>query len=159
MKRTQGLGLLMTLAVLMSACGLFDKVSKPDKLISPEAAPTVRSEVSVVAQPSTNRGAVLHLMLTRVDPKGAAGSYDEEAARFAASPADESIVATRLVLPGQSLTIPIKVAADQAVAAAFFFTQPGASWRVVLPQPLPSRVSIVLGTDGVDTIEVPEREP
>jgi hypothetical protein len=94
-------------------------------------------------------------MLTRVDPKSPPVSYDAEAARCAAYPHDDSVLATKVVLPGYLVRIPIKVPSDQAVAAAFFFTEPGADWRVALPQPLPPRITIELGADGIERMEPP----
>jgi hypothetical protein len=120
---------------------------------TPPAVLPAPSEISIVAQANTNRGTVLHVMATAVEAKASVGSYDEEAARFALSPADKSIVGRGLLLPGTSLKLPVKVPPEQALALAFFFTEPGATWRVVVPPPLPARLNIVLGTDGVDRLE------
>jgi hypothetical protein len=121
---------------------------------TPPEPPPIITHIAIDAPSMTNRGTVLHLMLTTVDAKvSTGGSYDEEAARFVASPQDRSIVGTGVILPGGTLKIQASVPAEQPLALAFFFTEPGANWRVVVPPPIPSRVSVLLGADGVDRLE------
>lgn len=138
---------LGVLALLGSACGITIAAQPPP------APPMASSQIAIAAQTITNRGTVVHVMLTAVDAKAPVGSYDDEAGRFCKSPPDPSIVGTGMILPGGTLKIPVRILAQQALALAFFFTEPGANWRVVVAPPLPSRISILLGSDGVDRME------
>ena len=114
-----------------------------------------RALVEIDSRQGTNHGNVLHMMLRQLDQKamGVVESY-EQAASFVVAPVrDESVLTIQPVFPGKRLTLAVTGDSKKKLVAYFFFTNPGQNWRVELPRPLPSRVSIALGNDQVDSLK------
>jgi hypothetical protein len=118
--------------------------------------PARRCEVVIQAGRHTNSGKILHMMLRRVEAKSGplAESYEETAKMIVAPSRDESVIAVRPLFPGQAAKLDVESTGDERVIAYFFFTNPGENWRIELPRPLPAQVTLELGQNQVDALEV-----
>lgn len=114
------------------------------------------SRVYVRSTSQTNDGNTLYLMVRTTDRATASENYQDAAAKLFAEPPDASVVSSQPIFPGNSASLTLEEA-KKDVVLYFFFTEPGANWRLPLPRPLPAEVYIDLGQHQIERVQVRRR--
>lgn len=119
-------------------------------------APTLA--VRIVSNQTTNDGRPLYFMARNADADQFLGEdYTAAAERLFKYPADPLIAERETIFPGRHTAITLEAQADKDVILYFFFTRPGAHWKVPLHHPLPSDVVIELGRTQIKRVMVGKR--
>ena len=98
----------------------------------------IPGHVRVVLQlaPGANRNTPLYMLARKVEPKQhLTQSYSEVAALL--DLADGSVLRTQLLYPGRTYRFYLKAPKKEALGLYFMLTDPGGTWSLLLPQPLP----------------------
>jgi len=114
------------------------------------------SHIHVRSTALTNDGNTLYLMVRSTDRATASENYQDAAARLFAEPPDPSVVMSQPIIPGNATSVTLEESSKDVVLY-FFFTEPGASWRLPLPKPLPSEVYIDLGQHQIERVQARRR--
>lgn len=115
------------------------------------------TRVYVNSSGQTNDGNTLYMMVRNVDKMTATERYQEVAAKLFMDPQDPSVAVTKPIFPGNAESFTVDEGDKKDIVIYFFFTQPGANWRVPLRKPLPSEVHIDLGRHQVERVQVRRR--
>ena len=118
---------------------------------------TSTSRVYVRSTSQTNDGNTLYMMVRSADRATAAENYQDVAAKLFSEPPDPSVLSSQPLFPGNSASITLEDSAKKDVVIYFFFTSPGANWRLPLPKPLPAEVYIDLGPNQIERVQVRRR--
>jgi hypothetical protein len=115
-------------------------------------------KVRIDSSEVTNNGKPLYFMARNVDAQQfLAEDYDAAADRMFHYPADPTVSATETVFPGRQGTVSIDTTPGQDVVLYFFFTKPGAKWKVPIHRPLPSEVVVELGRTQIKRVLIRKR--
>lgn len=101
--------------------------------------------VRVVLQlaPGANGNAPLYMLARQIEPKQhLAQSYSEVAALL--DLADGSVLRTQLLYPGRKYRFYLKAPKKEALGLYFMLTDPGGTWSLLLPRPVPWQVKATL---------------
>lgn len=115
------------------------------------------STVYVRSTAQTNDGNTLYMMVRTADRVTAAEGYQEAAAKLFSDPPDPTVLSSQPIFPGNTATLKLDEADKKDIVIYFFFTEPGANWRVPLRKPLPSEVFIDLGRQQIERVQVRRR--
>lgn len=112
------------------------------------------SQVQLRSTGRTNGGNTLYVMVRAVDRATAAENYQDVAARLFADPPDATVIHSQPVFPGNPVTLSLDASDKKDLVLYFFFTEPGPSWRLPLPRPLPREVVLDLGERQIERVQV-----
>ena len=112
------------------------------------------SQVQLRSTPQTNQGNTLYVMVRSVDRATAAENYQDVASRLFADPPDASVVHSQPIFPGSPVTLSLDTSGKKDLVLYFFFTDPGPSWRLPLPRPVPSEITLDLGEHQIDRVQI-----
>lgn len=106
--------------------------------------------LTIKSMPEANRGKPVYVMVRSVNAKEfLTESYHDVANLLFTDPPDASILAYRVILPGQKQKIRMEKPEKTAVGVYCMFTEPGDQWKIILPQPLHFRYQITLEQDRI----------
>jgi hypothetical protein len=116
-------------------------------------ASTVRIQVNAPAE--TNKGQVLYMMVRATEDETLiAEDYETAASRVFTTPQDPSVQKVQAILPGRTINLSVPRPTKERLALYFFFTQPGKHWKVPFDPPVPSEVTVDLGTHEIKGVQV-----
>lgn len=117
------------------------------------------TQVIVDAPETANEGSPLHMMIRAIPDSLEQETYEQAAAKMFLQPADESVVATQPIFPGERAAISLPDVGKGDVVIYFFFTtpEPKDGFRVPIRRPIPAEVFVVLGEHKVDRVQVRRR--
>jgi hypothetical protein len=117
------------------------------------------TQVIIDAPEIANEGSPLHMMIRAIPDSLEQETYEQAAAKMFLQPADESVVATQPIFPGERAAISLPDVGKGDVVIYFFFTtpEPKDGFRVPIRRPIPAEVFIVLGEHKVDRVQVRRR--
>lgn len=95
-------------------------------------------------------------MARSTERAAASEAYQEIAAKVFAEPKDPSVLFSQPLFPGNVVDFTLEDP-KKDIVLYFFFTNPGPSWRLPLPQPFPAEVFIDLGTNQIEQTQVRRR--
>lgn len=99
--------------------------------------------VSLSNEPGSNRNTPFYLVVRKLEAKDFAGQPYSEIVRLLDSP-DPSVLRTQLLYPGRKYRFYLKHPEKESLALYFLFTEPGGTWSLLLPRPLPWQVKASL---------------
>jgi predicted component of type VI protein secretion system len=120
----------------------------------PAGPPPFRLEIK--AARDTNQGGPLVVVVRRTDRAGfLAEDYDAIAEGLFAEPRDPAVLRKEIVRPGQRvmLSVPRATKPGEVLGVYFLFAAPDAEWRLAIGDQKISRVRVVLGASGVESVE------
>jgi hypothetical protein len=123
---------ILAIAAVIGSCGK-----------KPVPPPQILFEIE--SDDDTNGGRSFYIAIRSVNhSQFLADSYQDVANMIFTNPADSSVLATQVILPGEDKEI-IVVKPDKDVIGFYcFFTDPGDPWKIMLDQPLGEEYEIVL---------------
>jgi len=115
---------------------------------------STRVSVKVESKPEANGGAPFYMVVRAVEQASfVTESYESVAAKMLASPADPTVLKAEVVYPGDAKEVVVEKPKDQGLGVYFLFTKPGERWKTARNAPLPDDISVVLGSNQIDTDE------
>lgn len=107
-------------------------------------------KINVQSVATMNQNRPLYMVVRNVDQKTFLTESYQTVASQVITP-DPSVVQSEVVFPGSKREIEIPTQTKTPVAIYFLFTAPasGQSWKILIDQPLPDRVDLQLGIDGI----------
>lgn len=114
------------------------------------------TRIYVRSTDSSNNGNTMYMLVRSVDPKTVRTDepYTEVAAKVFADPADESVLMSQPIFPGNPVTLDVSHIEAKDIVVYFLFTDPGQDWRLPLRAPLPSEVYVDLGDNEIQRVRV-----
>jgi predicted component of type VI protein secretion system len=77
-------------------------------------------------------------------------SYDDIADMVYADPQDESLLAWRMILPGEKLKIEVEQPETGHIGIYSLFTNPGGHWKLMLNSPFEKKYKISVSTNNLE---------
>jgi predicted component of type VI protein secretion system len=133
--------------LVLAACG-GATVAKP--------VPPAPIRLQITAAKDTNHGGLMYVVVRKTDAAGfLAEDYDAIADGLFGEPRDTAVVRKAIVRPGQVTTLEAErnLKDGEIFGVYFLFSVPGENWRLAIQDPKITRVTIVLGTVGVASVE------
>jgi hypothetical protein len=117
------------------------------------------TQVVIDAPETTNEGSPLHMMVRAIPDSLEQETYEQAAAKMFVQPADESVVATQPIFPGERSAISLPDVGKGDIVIYFFFTtpEPKDGFRIPIRRPIPAEINVVLGEHKVDRVQVRRR--
>jgi len=101
--------------------------------------------LTVKADYNMNKGNPVYVLIRSVNEKSfLTESYQDVTSIVFKDPPDPSILAYKVILPGQKQKVRVEKPADTPVGIYCLYTEPDEQWKMMLPQPLHSRYLILL---------------
>ena len=110
-------------------------------------------KIGVQSAATMNQDRPLYMVVRNVDQKTFLTESYQTVANQVITP-DPSVVQSEVVFPGSKHELEMPKQSKTPVAVYFLFTTPapGTSWKILIDQPLPDRVDLQLGVDGIEGV-------
>ncbi|WP_300671453.1 type VI secretion lipoprotein TssJ [Desulfoluna sp.] len=134
-RKSGAISILLMLVILMAFCGCSNK-----KKIT----------FHITSEPDINDGRPLYLVVREVNRKDfLIEYYDDIADMIYSDPDDESLLFWRMLLPGEKKKIKVLRPEKTEIGIYGMFTQPGNSWKLMIPSPYEKKYDIVVETNNI----------
>ncbi len=105
---------------------------------------------TIKSNEETNQGRLFYVAIRSVNSNQfLIETYQGAASMIYTDPPDPSILARRVILPGEKQKIKVVKPDQNQVGLYFFFTDPGDPWRVMIEQPLDDKYKIALDKNRI----------
>lgn len=125
--------------IIMQACGGPKHVKKVD--------------FTLIADEKSNDERSVYIVIRKINRKVfLSESYDDVANTVYAEPRDQSLLAWRLLMPGQEEKIKLEIIQPDETTIGVYglFANPGKNWKMFLETPLESKYSIKVKNNDLD---------
>lgn len=138
---------LYAMVFLMASGGVTGCASK---------GPLLQKEVTlnILPEEKINNSKSLHLVIRTVSKKDfLIEEYDQIADLVYADPPDKSLIAYRVIVPGQESEIKVDTPVKTDVGIYGMFMEPGENWKVMLPDPVGEEYDIIVQDNTIKFID------
>ena len=107
----------------------------------------------ITSEPGSNNGRPVYVLVREVNRKDFfIEYYDDIADMIYADPQDDSLLNWQMFLPGEKKKVKVVTPKKSDIGIYGLFTQPGNSWKLMIPKPLEKKYRITIETNNIKQV-------